>query len=743
MQRVAAIGRSIPRRDGRAKVTGEARYVDDLTLPGMLHGVTVRSPAPRGTIRRIVYGDGIPWDDFTIVTASDIPGDNVVALILDDQPYLASTIVNHAEEPVLLLAHPDKHLLEEARRRVTIELDPLERVFTIDEALSAEQVIWGESNLFKSYLVGRGDVDAAFAPGVTVIEGEYETGAQEQLYIETNGMLASADPETGVTVWGSMQCPYYVHKALARLFALPLEKIRVVQMETGGGFGGKEEYPSVIAGHAALLAWKAGRPVKLVYDRAEDMVATTKRHPSRTRHRTAVSPDGKLLAMDIDFVIDGGAYCTLSPVVLSRGTIHAAGPYYCPNVRVRGRAVATNVPPHGAFRGFGAPQSIFALERHMDRVAEAVGLAPDELRRRNFIRTGETSAVGQVIRDGVDMNAILERALTLSKFHQKREQFAAFNASGDAGRLRKGIGLATFMHGAGFTGSGEDHLASVVVVEGTAQGKVRVLSASTEIGQGTRTIFAQIAADALGMRVEDIEVAQPDTAFVPNSGPTVASRTCMVVGKLVESACQSLKALLAESGVVNESTDLGAAIRAYVAAHGRLHASAQYEPSQGVRWDDDLYQGDAYGAYAWAAYVAEVSVDMTTFEVAVDDFVAVQEVGRVIHPVLATGQIEGGVAQAIGWALYENVAWREGRMANGQMTNYIMPTSADLPPIRVHFEEVPYAGGPGGAKGIGELPMGGPAPAIANAVAHATGVGVRSIPLTPEALAQLAEVVVA
>ena len=742
MPRVPAIGRAIPRRDGRAKVTGEARYVDDLTLPGMLHGVTVRSQAARGTIREIAYGDGIPWHEFTIVTAADIPGRNVVALIVDDQPYLAGTHVNHAEEPVLLLAHPDRHLLEEARRRVTIEIDPLPPVFTIDDALAADEVIWGEGNVFKSYVVGRGDVDAALTSATTIVEGEYETGAQEQLYIEPNGMLAVADDVNGVSVWGSMQCPYYVHKALAGLFGLPIEKIRVVQMETGGGFGGKEEYPSVIAGHAALLAWKSGRPVKLIYDRAEDMVATTKRHPSRTKHRTAVSPDGKIQAMDIDFVIDGGAYCTLSPVVLSRGTIHASGPYYCPNIRVRGRAVATNVPPHGAFRGFGAPQSIFALERHLDRVADAVGLTPDELRRRNFIQTGQTSAVGQVIKDGVDMNAILDRALETSNFHEKRRHFDAFNRSSAARNLRRGIGLATFMHGAGFTGSGEDHLASIVSVEGTPDGGVRVLSASTEIGQGTRTIFAQIAADALDIDVEAIEVAQPDTAFVPNSGPTVASRTCMVVGGLVESACRTLKSMLAVDGSL-EGRRVTDAIQEYVAKHGSLSASSQYRPPEGVRWNDDTYEGDAYGAYAWAAYVAEVSVDLTTFEIKVEDFVAVQEVGRVIHPVLATGQIEGGVAQAIGWALYEDVVWREGRMANGQMTNYIMPTSVDLPPIRVYFEEVPYANGPAGAKGIGELPMDGPAPAIANAVAHATGVDVRSIPLTPEVLAQLAEVAVA
>ena len=279
------IGTPSPRREGGAKVTGHARYVDDLVFPGMLHGITVRSAAPRGLIRNIDFGPEIDWQAIVVVTAADVPGRNRIALILDDQPCLAEDRVNHPEEPVVLLAHADRQLLERARRHVRIDIVPEPPVFTIDDALAGRTVVWGNDNIFKRYALERGNVDAAFADAPMVIDGEYETGAQEQLYIEPNGMLAIANPAEGVTVWGSMQCPYYVHKALMSLFGLPAEKIRVVQMETGGGFGGKEEFPSVIACHAALLAWKAGRPVKLVYDRAEDMAATTKRHPSRTRHR--------------------------------------------------------------------------------------------------------------------------------------------------------------------------------------------------------------------------------------------------------------------------------------------------------------------------------------------------------------------------------------------------------------------------------------------------------------------------
>jgi len=728
------VGVPVPRKEGRDKVTGKARYVDDLHFEGMIYGTTVRSPVARGRIKALHFGEGIPWQDFTIVRASDIPGQNHIALILNDQPCLADSIVNHPEEPVLLLAHPDRYLLEDARRAVEVETEPLPAVFNLDESLRRNVIIWGEDNIFKQYRVEKGDVDSAWDRAHLIVEGEYHTGAQEQLYIETNGMIAIASPERGVAVWGSMQCPYYVHKALKAVFDLTDEQVRVIQTETGGGFGGKEEYPSMIAAHAALLAWKSGKPVKVVYDRAEDMTATTKRHPSRTRHRTAVSKDGKLLAMEIDFVIDGGAYTTLSPVVLSRGTIHAAGPYHCPNVRINSRALATNTPPHGAFRGFGAPQSIFALERHLDKVAAAVGLGVEELRRRNFISKGQSTATGQVIAEEIDMPALLDRALRESDYRAKCERFARENPGS---RVKRGVGLASFFHGAGFTGSGERYLASVVGVEATSEGRVRILASSTEMGQGTNTILTQIAAQTLEVPYEQMDIVQPDTRHVPNSGPTVASRTCMVVGKLVESAALGLKHTLTSLGLLKDGysfAEFARACSSYTAQHGPLRSYSQYQPPPGIYWDDEKYQGDAYGAFAWAVYVAEVSVDSLTYETRVEDFVAVQEVGRVIHPVLATGQIEGGVAQAIGYALYEKVAWEKGRIANGQMTNYIIPTSMDIPPIRVIFEERPYLYGPMGAKGIGELPMDGPAPAILSAIENATGLSLVSIPVTPETL---------
>src|SRR5882724_10065336 len=672
------VGKSMPRKEGRDKVTGAARYIDDMTIPGMIYGATVRSQIPRGKIKTVSFDPRFDWDEFVTVTAQDIPGRNCIALILDDQPCLADGMVNHPEEAILLLAHSDPYLLRKAIDGVRIEYEPQAPVFSIEESERQETVIWGSDNVFKRFLIEKGDVDEVWSAADYVVEGKYTTGAQEQLYIENHGVIASFDAEHGLTLWGSLQCPYYVHKALMALCGLPAEKVRVVQVETGGAFGGKEEYPSMIAGHASLLAMKSGRPVKIVYDRMEDMAATTKRHPSRTRHRTAVSKEGKILGGEIEFAIDGGAYTTLSPVVLSRGTIHAGGAYYWPCVRVRAKAVATNAPPHGAFRGFGAPQSLFALERHMDRIAQVVGLSAIEIRRRNFLRQGQATTTEQIVREPIDLDKLLDRALELSDYRAKKERFALQNT---AGASRKGMGIAAFLHGAGFTGSGERNLGSVVGVEGCADGRVRVLVSSTEFGQGTNTVLCQIAAEALELPYDDIEMAPADTDQVPNSGPTVASRTVMVVGKLVQSAALGIRQTLCGGGLREPYSreEFRAACQRQVTAHGPFRSWARYEAPSDVFWDDEKYRGEAYAAYAWAVYVAEVTVDLTTYSVTVDDFDALQEVGKVLNPVLARGQIAGGIAQGIGYTLYEKVIWQNGRMQNGQMTNYIMPTSSDLP----------------------------------------------------------------
>jgi CO/xanthine dehydrogenase Mo-binding subunit len=736
------IGASIPRRDGRPKVLGTVRYAGDQQAPAMLHGVTVRSKIPRAILKGIEFGPGVPWGEFTIVTAADIPGRNRVAAHVLDQPFLVGLgeEIAHPDQAVVLLAHPDRQLAERARKAVTLVVEELPPVLDLQSSLDLVQVIHGRDNILKECRIERGDPDAMWARAAHVVEGEYRTGAQEHVYLETNGIMAWMDGEGDgrqVVVCGSIQCPYFVHDALKLLFGLPAGRIRVTALELGGGFGGKEDYPSVIAGHAALLAWKSGRAVRLVYDREEDMACTTKRHPSRTRIRTAFDAEGRFLALQTDMVYDGGAYVTVSPVVTMRGTLAAGGVYRIPHARVRGRSVATNTPPPGAFRGFGGPQGIFAIERHMDRCARELGMDPVELRRRNFLKIGDEMVFGQVIKETLDLDGIMDRVLDEIGYHGKRQAFAAGNAADSP--IKRGVGFAMGFHGCGFTGSGEANIASVAGLQGLPDGRVAVLASNTEMGQGLLTAFSQIVAEALALPLDMIAIADRDTAVVPNSGPTVASRSTMIVGKLLEEAAFSLRQILVQEGLL-ELPSTPEAFRAAVAAacakHGTVKAYAQYRRQPHIAWDDATCHGDAYPTCVWACNAAELSVDTTTCEVTVHDFVAGQEVGRVVNPVLAAGQIEGGASQAIAWSLWEEVVMRKGHMANNQLTNYAVPTSADLPRLRTVFFENPHPAGPGGAKGIGELPNATPAPAIFSALQDALGPEVRldEVPMTPERL---------
>jgi len=737
--RLSGIGAPAPRKDAAEKVRGQARYIDDLHYPGMLYGATVRTRSAGGRLLGLEFDPAFDWSGFVVVTAKDIPGANSTGMLDGDQPVLAAERFRHSGEPVALVAHADRDRLRAAVEALRVREEPCPRpLFAIDEALAAGEGLC-PGNTFRDYRMDHGDLVAGEAQAEVLFEGRYETGAQEHVYIEPQGMIAQVDAAGVLVVEGSMQCPYYVLDTLTAVTGRSAGELRVVQRTTGGGFGGKEEYPSHIAAHAALLTLAAGgRPVKLVYDRAEDMLATPKRHPSRTRVRLGARRDGRLTFIDIDFALDGGAYATLSPVVLSRGVIHAPGPYRCPAARVRGRAVATNHPPNGAFRGFGAPQSIFAIEQAMDGLAVALGMSPLALRQANLLRPGDVSVAGQRIDAATDFDAVLAQALAESDYLARQARHAAFNAGG--GRLRRGIGLATFHHGAGFTGNGEVVLASEAAVRAGRDGRVEVLASSSEMGQGNTTTLCQIAADALGLPLDRVSQAPVDTQAVPDSGPTVASRTCMVVGLIVEQAARRLRAMLIEDGGLDPdsaSVDaFSAACARWFDAHpqaGVLEAHARYEPPAGAVWDETTFQGSPYASYAWATYVAEVEVDRLTGEATLLDFVAVQEVGRVVNPVIAAGQVEGGVVQAIGFALYEKVVRGiHGEMANNRITNYIIPTSADVPPIRVFFQEQRAGTGPAGAKGLGELPMDGPGPAIVSAInAALAGTGAARIDRLP------------
>jgi len=714
------------RREGPEKLTGEAKYADDLVFPGAWFGATVRSTDAHARLVGIDLAKDFDWSKVVVVTAADIPGENIVSLISDDQPVLVPVggEIQHHAEPLVLIAAPDRETLRAAKRALTVRTAKLQPIF---DPVASEHV-------FAHYEIASGDLDAGFAGADLVLEGTYRVGHQEQLYIENNAMIAVPREDGGVTLHGSLQCPYYVHKALKRALALDDVRAQVIQAETGGGFGGKEEYPSILAIHAGLLALKCRKPVRMIYDRHEDIAATTKRHPAIVSHRTGVKRDGTLVAQDIEVVLDGGAYSTLTPVVLSRGAIHAGGPYRCPNVRIRARATRTNTPPNGAFRGFGAPQTEFAAETHLNRLAEALGVGPLDIRRRNVYRIGDTTPTGQVLRESVAGEEVLERGAEAAEFERLREKTARSRSAAGrpldsaATQRASGIGLALAWHGAGFTGSGEVKLASVASVELTAAGEIRILTASTEMGQGTKTIFPQLVADALGVPYEDVEIAPQDTAYVPDSGPTVASRTAMVVGGLCIKAAERLR----EQVELATDRSFAESYRDYAKEHGGVRIDQKFEPYPGVHFDDETYHGDAYPAFGWASCVAEVEVDLDTGEVAVTNVVAVDDIGRVIHQTLAEGQVEGGTLQAIGYATIEEMKLDDGRYVNDRLATYLIPTALDAPRITAILVEAPFSGAPHGAKGVGELPMDVGAPAVVAAIHDATGAWIHELPATPE-----------
>jgi len=750
------VGEAAERKDALAKACGAERYIGDREAAGALTAVTVRSPVPRGRIAAIRFDPAFDWSRVVRLTAADLPGRNKVAMIREDYPALADGTVNFVGEAVCLLAAEDEALARAALSRVRVDYERLPPVLTIDEALARTELIAGQDNLLHECRIRKGDAAAALAAADVVVEGEYETGPAEHAYLEPNGLVAFPLDGGGVRIVGSIQCPFYVREAVRKALDVEREKVVVVQAPTGGAFGGKEDFPSVLAVHAAFLARAAGRPVKLFYERSEDIVSSSKRHPSRVRHATGLMRDGALAAMRIEVILDGGAYATMSPVVLQRGAIHAAGPYRCPNVDVWARAVATNRPPRGAFRGFGAPQTAFAVERQMDRAAQALGMDPLEIRRRNALRVGDTTATGQLLTESVSAGLVLDRCASLSRYAERwRECRDAAARPAPRGR-RRGIGISLFWHGTGFTGSGELKIRARAAVRIAGGGeRVEVLAGITEMGQGFSTVISQIAATALEIPLAMVSHAVPDTSDAPDSGPTVASRSTFVAGSVVQKACAALLEALAAGvaagrGLPREAVsyrggiftgprgekleDFAAACARHLAAGGAPVFEEGFLLPEGHCWRDEEMEGDAYVAYSWAADAVEVEVDMDTFEVTPTKATLVFDAGTIVNPQTATGQLEGGTLQSLGWGSIEEIKEADGRLLNDRFTTYMIPTAADCPEFETRTVEVPSSHGPFGAKGLGEIPYNGAAAALAAAIENATGIRVTRIPATPERL---------
>ncbi len=732
------VGGSLQRFDGPAKVAGETKYLADIVIPDCWVGGIVRSQVPRGVLKGVRKLPSFDWSKVTVATVDDIPGENFIAIVRNDYPALVKEEINYVSQAIALVAAPDEIVLKAAMSAIEVDIEPLSPIFTVDDALAKKEIIWGKDNIIDEYFTESGNIQKGFAEADIIVEGSWETGLHEQLYLETQGMAAMMTGDGGVEIIGSLQCPFYVHNAVQKVMGFPAEKVVVKQSATGGGFGGKEDYPSILGSYAALLAMKSKHPVKIIFDRSEDLLVSPKRHPSKSNYKMGLSKDGTITALDVDIILDSGAYTTLSRVVLQRAHLHAAGAYYVPNVRIHSRAVATNTPPNGAFRGFGAPQVIFAMERQMDLAASKLGIDPLDIRLKNSLKTGDTFPYGQKFTENNNASAVLEKAAELSDYRRKRELYA----NQQPGHIKNGIGIAVALHGGGFTGAGEDKMGTTAKVSFDGE-KFRIFTSSTEIGQGSSTVLPMIAAESLGTAPDEVIYAVPDTSMAPNTGPTVASRTTMYAGKAVRDACENIKKELAswccKNGISNEAPIIELA-KSYLREHKLLEALGVNNFSDVCKWDEEKFQGNAYRGYAWIAAVVEAEVDMDTYEAAATKVSAVAEVGRAINPIQAEGQITGGLLQSIGWAHIEDVRVDDkGKYTAAHMNSYLVPTTLDTPSWNVELLEDPCAEGCFGAKGIGELPINAGAPAFAAAIDNAAGVLCSSIPVTGEKLFDLLE----
>jgi len=704
---MSSISESVKRFDFEDKVTGTAKYSADLDLPGLIYAKTLRSIQPRALIKEINLPE-MP-EGYVIIDHTDIPQRNIVPIVLEDEPFLAEGIVNFIGQPILLVVGPDRNVLNTIIEQISVRYEPLKPILSIEEAMETNHdFIYGEKPYFVEYSYQKGDFEQAIQSSVRIIEDEFRTGYQEQAYLEPQSFVGDYRNDT-ITVYGSMQCPYYITDALKMALGWDESRIRVVQLPTGGAFGGKEDYPSIPGVHAALASIKTGKPVQLVFDRKEDIIATTKRHPSIIRLKSYLDENGKIIAREADVMEDAGAYAGLSSVVLQRSVFAACGVYNIEHLKVRGRTYATNNVVTGAFRGFGGPQSFFAIEMHMENIALRLGVDSLELKRKYLVKKGDTSSTGGRFNYDIKLDEMIDRIDSLSGYTRKRKSLGTL----------KGIGCSIFYHGCGFTGSSEaDMLKSKVRLRKNKDSTVEIFVSNTEIGQGVLTTLSKIVAKTLDIPLERVRQDYPDTKECPNSGPTVASRTLMIVGKMLEEAAKAMKERWSE-----ESFEI---IQAY-----------QYPDN--LTWDNKKLQGNAYPEYSWGVNVVEVDINPLTYQVKVEGLWAIYDIGNPIDEKIVQGQVEGGFMQGLGYASMELLQAKNGKLMQDTFSTYMIPSATDFPRLQFELMDNPFPNGPFGARGLGELPVVGVAPAYASAIQNAIGHPITQIPVMPEILMELVE----
>ncbi|MEA4883067.1 MAG: xanthine dehydrogenase family protein molybdopterin-binding subunit [Clostridia bacterium] len=751
------VSTNAPRVDARDKVTGKALFGADMAFDGMLFGQVVRSKYAHARLSRIDSSQALAVPGVAaVLTAADVPASKAFGVVVPHQPVFAFDRVRYLGDGIAMVIADSWEAARAAAVLVDVEYAELPALFSTEEALAPEAPeIHSEypGNICVHHVVRKGDVDQGFAEADVVLERDYATQLIEHAYIEPEAAVAVPGPSGGVLVYGSIQNPFSCRRAVAGILGLPLAKVRIVQLNMGGSFGGKDEVMSAMAARAALGALLTGRPVKLVNTREESLVESYKRHPYRLHYKVGAMRDGRLVAIEARMVADAGAYASQTPFVTWRSTVQATGPYVVPNVRTDVFGVFTNNTYTGAMRGFGSPQAIFAQESLMDELAGELGIDPLDIRMTNGFEQGSVTATGQVLEEHtVSLKEVIRRATEASGYAEKRKRLPLQN---QAKAVKRGIGFACSFRGCALGAEGVDAAGAIVSVQ--TDGSVLVFSGLAENGQGLKTIFSQIAATELGVTLDRVIFMETDTSTVPDSGPTVASRSTIMGGNAVRIAARKAGDVLMEqaakklgrsrSELVAEANSIFAAAEREMAGSprmgfddavklawnaGELMAQFGWFGAPHVDWHEDTGQGRAYFTYVYACQVAEVAVDTDTGQVIVEHITAAHDVGRAINPQSVEGQIFGGVAMGTGYGLLEEVELENGRTKTQNFDEYLIPTAVDVPCVTPIIVENPDSYGPYGAKTIGEPTCELGAAAIANAIANACGRRVRELPMDME-----------
>ena len=751
METFSQIGKRCRRIDALGKVTGETRFLTDIVIDGMIHAAPVYSSVPHARIDSI---DISPIENASgfihFISAEHIPGQNQVGVIVPDQPLMADTRVRFIGDSIGLVLADDSRTARELASRIELKYSELPPIFSISESRDATGDFLHKTNIACNHQVDRGDIEQGFSAADFIVEESFRTPVQEHYYLEPQGCIAIPNPDGRIRIIGSLQCPFYIQKAVAAVLGTPFNAVIVEQSPTGGAFGGKEDIPSELCARAAVAAVVTGRPVKLVYSRHDDIQLTSKRHPFEMHYRVGVTADGKLTAADIDLAENSGAYATLSSVVSYRATVQAMGPYVVPNVRVRSTSYYTNLPPNGAFRGFGSPQVAFGHERIMDIIAARLEMDPGQFRLLNILEHGAETITGHKLAVSVGARETIDRVLDHSGWPGQK-------TVDDQGRFRTGMGIAVTHYGNCLGAAGWHLDGSGVTLSLHRDGSVTAAFGLVEMGQGALTAVAQMTAEALGTNPEQVIVAPTCTELVPDSGPSVASRNIVMTGQAIRDAAAKLNPLLRQtaiqllgceaqnvlikSGTARDSLTGSevsfAQLTEYMFMHNVALEATGWWHVPALDYDPESGTGEAYFTYSYATHLARVKVDTLTGEVNVDKIWAAHDVGCAVNPAGIEGQIEGGTAQGIGWALTEDFKFDQGRALTSNLTTYLLPTARDAAEVIVAIVEEPEPAGPWGAKGIGEPAIIPTAAAVANAVSAALGIQIREIPITPERILDL------